>query len=71
MAEFKGLRAWGTDVTRRTRTTKEFLNAIFLDKGFTLTGVWHWRPSLVVIGYDQNPDIAVSIECSFMISALV
>ena len=28
---------------------KNFGMQFFFDKGFTLTGVWHWRPSLVLL----------------------
>ena len=29
---------------------QKILNAKLFEKGFTLTGVWHWRPSLVILG---------------------
>ena len=48
---------------------KNFRMQIFFDKGFTLTGVWHWRPSLVTYIdhiYDQIRHSIVAIVAIFM-----
>ena len=48
MAEFRGLWGQGALSQEEQEQQQKILNAnFFLDKGFTLTGVWHWRPSLV------------------------
>ena len=46
MAEFRGLRVQGTHVTRRTRTTTKFLNAIFF-----------WTKVLLELEFDTEDQV--------------